>query len=211
MDTQQDQTLRAQIYLMLSSLFRQVPSTELLSFLANIEVESSASEMQLAWQKVKHAADSTDGEALDDEFHALFIGVGRGEVVPFASWHRTGSLMEKPLAELRTDLSMLGFEREENVKEPEDHISALCEVMALLSTEDASHQQSFFNKHIAPWFGSLSNQIQQAENAVFYKAVAELLTAFMAQEQVRFSENTKSSKSTLKIDVKNVTEYEQSE
>ncbi|WP_114764429.1 TorD/DmsD family molecular chaperone [Vibrio rhodolitus] len=200
-------TLRQDIYLLLASLFRQLPSQDLVAFLADLEIESAESAMQQAWQALKVAAQESEPEALEDEFQDLFIGIGRGEVVPFGSWHMAGALMEKPLAEIRNDLEILGFEREENVKEPEDHISALCEVMAMLTSEQECTQQVFFNKHIAPWYESLAKQIEQAQHAKFYLAVAQLLRAFGTVEQVQFSQNIK-SKTHLKIDVKNVTEYE---
>ncbi len=78
------------------------------------------------------AAEHSSTESLRDEYHALFIGLGRGELVPYGSWYQTGFLMEKPLGLLRADLARLGFERAEEVHEPEDHVAALCEVMALL-------------------------------------------------------------------------------
>jgi TorA maturation chaperone TorD len=207
----EQQTLRTEIYLLISALFRQCPSQEMLDFLADLETESEQSEMQKAWQGISAAAKNSQAEALSDEYQELLIGIGRGEVVPFASWHRTGSLMEKPLAEIRHDLQLLGFEREEQVKEPEDHIAALCEVMAMMTNEEEGLQQVFFNKHIGPWFKSLVNQIKQAEHADFYTAVADLLDAFLTLEQVRFSENMQTSKNKLKIDVKNVTEYDQTQ
>jgi TorA maturation chaperone TorD len=207
----EQQTLRTEIYLLISALFRQCPSQEMLDFLADLETESEQSEMQKAWQGISAAAKNSQAEALNDEYQELLIGIGRGEVVPFASWHRTGSLMEKPLAEIRHDLQLLGFEREEQVKEPEDHIAALCEVMAMMANEEEGLQQVFFNKHIGPWFKSLVNQIRQAEHADFYAAVADLLDAFLTLEQVRFSENMQTSKNKLKIDVKNVTEYDQTQ
>ncbi|CAM2891128.1 molecular chaperone [Vibrio mytili] len=205
---EQEQTLRTEIYLILSALFRSAPSAEVIEFLKSLEVESSQSAMQQAWLSLQQAANSTSREDLEDEYQDLFIGIGRGEVVPFASWHLTGSMMEKPLAEIRHDLELLGIEREENVKEPEDHISALCEVMAMLTNEDEELQQVVFNKHIAPWFNRFTRQLENAESANFYKPVSQLCQAFLTLEQVRFSENTKSSKAKLKIDVKNVTDYE---
>ncbi|MGD8116774.1 TorD/DmsD family molecular chaperone [Vibrio sp. TRT 29B02] len=207
----QQQTLRAEIYLVLSALFRQAPSEEMVSFLSELEIEQSASEMQSAWIGLQNAARESNQEALNDEYQELFIGIGRGEVMPFASWHLTGSLMEKPLASIRHDLAILGLEREEQVKEPEDHFSALCEVMSVLTAEDEELQQVFFNKHLATWFNALTKQIKAAQHANFYLAVAELTDAFMTLEQVRFSENLQSGKNKLKIDVKNVTEYEQAQ
>lgn len=208
MEKLQDQTLRTEIYLLLSALFRSAPSKEMLDFLKSLEVEPSASAMQQAWIALQHAANQADREDLEDEYQNLFIGIGRGEVVPFGSWHRTGSMMEKPLAEIRHDLELLGIERADNVKEPEDHISALCEVMAMLTEEEEGLQQAVFNKHIAPWFNAFTHQLGNAESVDFYKPAAQLCDAFLTLEQVRFSENTKSSKAKLKIDVKNVTDYE---
>lgn len=210
MDTQreQEQTLRTEIYLVLSALFRSAPSEEMIEFLTSLEVEPSESAMQKAWIALQQAAKDSNREALEDEYQDLFIGIGRGEVMPFGSWHMTGAMMEKPLAEIRHDLELLGFERDENVKEPEDHIAALCEVMSMLTGEEEDLQQALFNKHIAPWFNSFTQQLENAESASFYKPAAQLCEAFLTLEQVRFSVNTKSSKHKLKIDVKNVTDYE---
>ncbi|MFZ3531996.1 TorD family cytoplasmic chaperone [Vibrio owensii] len=210
MDTQreQEQTLRTEIYLVLSALFRSAPSEEMIEFLTSLEVEPSESAMQKAWIVLQQAAKDSNREALEDEYQDLFIGIGRGEVMPFGSWHMTGAMMEKPLAEIRHDLELLGFERDENVKEPEDHIAALCEVMSMLTGEEEDLQQAVFNKHIAPWFSSFTQQLENAESANFYKPAAQLCEAFLTLEQVRFSVNTKSSKHKLKIDVKNVTDYE---
>ncbi|WP_404971671.1 molecular chaperone [Vibrio campbellii] len=210
MDTQreQEQTLRTEIYLVLSALFRSAPSEEMIEFLTSLEVEPSESAMQKAWIALQQAAKDSNREALEDEYQDLFIGIGRGEVMPFGSWHMTGAMMEKPLAEIRHDLELLGFERDENVKEPEDHIAALCEVMSMLTCEEEDLQQAVFNKHIAPWFNSFTQQLENAESANFYKPAAQLCEAFLTLEQVRFSVNTKSSKHKLKIDVKNVTDYE---
>jgi TorA maturation chaperone TorD len=209
-DTQreQEQTLRTEIYLVLSALFRSAPSEEMIEFLTSLEVEPSESAMQKAWIALQQAAKDSNREALEDEYQDLFIGIGRGEVMPFGSWHMTGAMMEKPLAEIRRDLELLGFERDENVKEPEDHIAALCEVMSMLTAEEEDLQQAVFNKHIAPWFGSFTHQLENAASANFYKPAAQLCEAFLTLEQVRFSVNTKSSKHKLKIDVKNVTDYE---
>ncbi|MCC8253922.1 TorD/DmsD family molecular chaperone [Vibrio campbellii] len=210
MDTQreQEQTLRREIYLVLSALFRSAPSEEMIEFLTSLEVEPSESAMQKAWIALQQAAKDSNREALEDEYQDLFIGIGRGEVMPFGSWHMTGAMMEKPLAEIRHDLELLGFERDENVKEPEDHIAALCEVMSMLTGEAEDLQQAVFNKHIAPWFNSFTQQLENAQSANFYKPAAQLCEAFLTLEQVRFSVNTKSSKHKLKIDVKNVTDYE---
>jgi len=207
-ETIQEQTLRTEIYLVLSTLFRSAPSKEVIEFLTFLEVEHTESAMQKAWIGLQQVAKDSNREALESEYQDLFIGIGRGEVMPFGSWHVTGAMMEKPLAEIRHDLELLGFERDENVKEPEDHIAALCEVMSMLTDEEEDLQQAVFNKHISPWFRSFTQQLKNADSANFYKPVAQLCEAFLTLEQVRFSVNTKSSKHKLKIEVKNVTDYE---
>jgi len=85
--------------------------------------------MAAAWPLLKLAAQKATPIAVAEEYQELFIGIGRGDVVPYGSWYLTGSLMEMPLAHLRSDLKQLGYERNESVKEPEDHIAALLEVM----------------------------------------------------------------------------------
>ncbi|PTO75785.1 hypothetical protein CWN81_04295 [Vibrio splendidus] len=208
-ELKQEQTLRTEIYLVLSALFRSAPSEEVIDFLKTLDIEASESAMQKAWIAIQQAATESNREALEDEYQDLFIGIGRGEIVPFGSWHRTGAMMEKPLAEIRHDLELLGIERDDQVKEPEDHIAALCEVMAMLTgEEEEALQQAVFNKHLGPWFNSFTRQLESAESANFYKSAAQLCEAFLTLEQVRFSVNTKSSKHKLKIDVKNVTDYE---
>ena len=62
--------------------------------------------------------------ATTQEYNDLFIGMGRGELLPYASYYLTGFLNEKPLAKLRNDMTELGIKRQEGTKEPEDHAGA---------------------------------------------------------------------------------------
>ena len=99
-----------------------------------------------------------------------------------ATWYQTGFLMEKPLGLLRDDLAALGFERDPDVHEPEDHIAALCEVMAMLIQEGISleRQQQFFSAHIDTWADDFFKDLAEARSAVFYKSVARFGRAFIA-------------------------------
>ena len=135
------------------------------------------------------AARGTPG-VLGDEYLALFIGLGRGEVVPYGSWYMTGFLMEQPLARLRSDLAELGIERQEGVREPEDHAAALCDAMALLISGDdpapVALQSRFFARHMEPWMGKFFRDLQQAPSARFYRAVGQLGEQFMDVETRAF-------------------------
>ncbi len=201
---EQSQSMRSDIYLLLATLFRQAPNQELLGFLTELEFENNGTPMAAAWSALVNSSKSADESQIADEYQELFIGIGRGEVVPFASWHITGSLMEKPLADIRSDLAQLGLERSENVKEPEDHIAALCEIMSYLCEAEEGQQKAFFNRHISPWFERLVNQITSAQSAQYYLAVAQLLGAFLSLEKVSFTEAKSSKRNTHKIEVKNL-------
>ncbi|WP_051901820.1 TorD/DmsD family molecular chaperone [Photobacterium sanctipauli] len=193
MQVQQD-TLRIDIYAMLATLLRQAPEQNVLDWLADLDVDEQNSghnttTMAAAWPVLKLAAQKATILAVEDEYQDLFIGIGRGEIVPYGSWYLTGSLMEMPLAHLRRDLAQLGFERDESVKEPEDHIAALLEVMVMLvEGGDAHLQRTFFNRHIATWFERLCLDMKSAKSAVFYSAVGELLLQFLTIEKTRFVE-----------------------
>ena len=184
--------LRVEIYAMLAHLLRKVPDENVLNWLAELDVEDTQyqiTEMAAAWPLLKLAAQKVNLIAVEEEYQDLFIGIGRGEVVPFGSWYLTGSLMEMPLAHLRRDLAQLGFQRDESVKEPEDHIAALLEVMAMLVEEGDEHlQKTFFNRHIVTWFEKLCADVKAAESAVFYCAVGELALQFLTVEKTRFIE-----------------------
>jgi len=184
---------RSGVYAILASLFNDIPSTELIEYLQNIDQPETGSAtdskdigaMGEVWQQLRQAAINSDPVALDDEFHALFVGVGRGEILPYSSWHLTGFLMDKPLSELRDDLRSLGFEADADRKEPEDHISAICETMSILITaEDVEgfQQRRFFMRHLHPWAEKFFREVQQAKTAEFYRAVGLLGERFMQLE-----------------------------
>jgi TorA maturation chaperone TorD len=141
----------------------------------------------MGWELMKQASLKFDLEAVHDEYFSLFLGVGRGELVPFGSWYITGFLMEKPVAVLRSELIRLGIERQEGVVESEDHIAALCDAMALIirSSEEISleTQQQFFNDHLAPWVGRFFNDMQNAKAAHFYRSVGFFGESFIEFEQ----------------------------
>jgi TorA maturation chaperone TorD len=128
--------------------------------------------------------------ALREEYDRLFIGLGRGEIVPYGSWYLTGFLMEQPLARLRSDLAELGIERQADVKEPEDHAGALCDAMAIMIAGDdpvpIERQARFFAQHIEPWLERLFHELQRADSARFYRAVGLLGEQFIEVERQAF-------------------------
>jgi len=179
--------LRINTYTILASLLHRNPDSQLLNHLSGVEsVDSSEpGTMGRAWMALKQAAVEAAPSALAEEYQDLFIGLGRGEVVPFGSWHLTGFLMDKPLSDLRDDLKALGIVRDDDEKDPEDHIAALCETMALLIQADDVDEQMerrFFACHLHPWASKFFKEVQEADSAKFYRHVGYLGQSFMEVE-----------------------------
>ena len=179
-----DDAVRANTYGLLGALLATPPRQKLFDLLASIDPPSTDG-LGAAWSVLKRAAECAEVEAVDDEYHDLFVGVGRGELIPYGSWYLTGFVMDKPLAVLRSDLAALGFERQDEVKEPEDHAAALLETMALVAASPEHGidvQRRFFDRHVATWMRTFFADLQSADSARFYRAVGQFGDRFMAFE-----------------------------
>jgi len=184
--------LRANVYALLGNLLSAPPEPPLLGLLAGIDpAPADDALLTAAWVMLRDAALRADPRDLTTEFQNLFIGLGRGEVVPYGSWYLTGFLMEQPLARLRGDLRALGIERQPGVTEPEDHAAALCDTMALLVAGEMAvpvpRQREFFDLHLEPWMGRFFRDLQQAGSARFYRAVGQLGEQFIDVERRAFA------------------------
>ena len=182
--------LRADMYGFLANLLRCEPSNELLKTVASIQGDPSA--IGSATSVLATLASKLSGDEIRDEYMRLFIGVGRGEILPYASYYLTGFLNDKPLANLRNDMAGLGIERAEGVKDPEDHIASLFDIMGGMIRgtfgvpTDLATQAKFFTKHIEPWAPVLMQDIEAAKQAVFYAPVGTIGQAFMDIESTAF-------------------------
>ena len=187
----QEQQYRAAAYALLAALLRNTPDQALLDHTCSLSPQGDIKpdDLSESMQALANAAASSDPARLDDEYQHLFIGLGKGEVVPYGSWYLTGFLMEQPLADLRRDLTMLGFERNPEVSEPEDHIAAIFEIFSVMisDTFDLSEQRRFFETHMQPWIGRFFTDLAKANSASFYQAVAGFGNAFFELERDYFS------------------------
>ncbi len=179
----QEHQYRAAAYSIIAALLRDVPNEQTLQQISAFEeVGVDEDEMLLAMSSLGLAAQAVDRETISKEFHDLFIGIGRGELVPYGSWYLTGYLMEQPLSTLRDDLAELGIERDAKIKEPEDHIALLCEVMAILigDATDLETQTRFFEKHLGSWCEKFFKDLETADSASFYRSVGRFGSAFVS-------------------------------
>lgn len=167
---------RSQQYGFLARLLSAPPDIDLLAQISKLQGDETP--MGRAFSALAGAAGSADIQAIEREFFELFVGVGRGELLPYASFYLTGFLNERPLAELRGDLVRLGVARAEGRHEPEDHIALLLEVMAEMAGGQISVapdlQAAFFNRHIAPWAAQFFDDLAIAPSAQFYRPLAEI-------------------------------------
>jgi TorA maturation chaperone TorD len=184
-----DHRLRRNIYALMAALLARPPVDDTLQLLEDIQADRhiDATALGRCWRDLRTAALTYTSEQIDEEFHRLFIGLGRGEVVPYGSWYLAGHLMDKPLARLRGDLAVLGIERRPGNRETEDHVAALCETMALISAPDAliprRQLRPFFRIHLASWMPRFFKDLQDAPSARFYRAVGRTGEAFMQREE----------------------------
>ncbi len=190
----EEQHYRASAYALIAAILRTSPDQEMLDRLASLPQQESpeGDDLLLTMSALALSAKHHAPSSIEDEFHNLFIGLGKGEVVPYGSWYLTGFLMEKPLSDLRDDLARLGYQRNESVVEPEDHAAALFEVISLMITEgsDLSVQKDFFQSHMLNWMDRFFTDLSEAKSAVFYKAVGRFGAAFIAFENEYFSMQT---------------------
>jgi TorA maturation chaperone TorD len=180
---------RAQEYALLATLLAKSPDAQLLQRLSRLRGDSSL--LGVAHAALGEAAARADVERVGREYFDLFIGLGRGELLPYGSYYLTGFLYERPLARLRGDLKRLGIELTDERSGPEDHAGILCEIMAGLAggVIDASpgSDRRIFEKHMAPWIGRFFSDLERCQAADFYARVGALGRTFVDIESEAFA------------------------
>jgi TorA maturation chaperone TorD len=188
-DVDEIDVARAQEYALLSALLARAPDAALLERLAKLRGDPSP--LGVAHAALAEASSKASVERVEREYFDLFIGMGRGELMPYGSYYLTGFLHDRPLARLRDDLRSLGIERAEGEVEPEDHAAIICEIMAGLAAgrfgAPAGSDQQLFEKHLAPWIGRLFTDLERAEGARFYRHVGALGRTFVEIETEAFA------------------------
>ncbi len=189
-DIAPEDQLRARFYDFLALLLAAPPDQAMLDRMAALD--GDASDLGQAVQGMAQAARSAGPAEAEREFNALFIGLGRGELLPYASFYLTGFLNEKPLAQLRRDMAARGISRAPNVYEPEDNIASLMEMMAGMiqgrfgAPAALADQKTFWSRHVSPWAGHFFTDLESAENARLYAPVGTAGRIFMTIERDGF-------------------------
>ncbi len=182
--------LRADLYDFLSALLAGPPPRGLLEQAGRLSGDSSPLGQAIA--TLATLAGKTSERGAEREFTDLFIGIGRGELVPYASYYMTGFLNEKPLAALRVDMARHAIRRAPTVHEPEDNIASLMEMMAGLidgrfgAPATLAQQRAFFNRHVSPWAGHFFSDLEGAKTSVLYAPVGTIGRLFREIEREAF-------------------------
>lgn len=188
---------RAELYGVLARLWMAPPDAALLAqfAVAVTEAPQAGSFLEAPWQALVAALRATTEALAREEYEALFIGVGRPDVLLYGSAHIAGALNEKPLVALRSEIEELGLVRSDETAtrgETEDHVAILCEVMRYLIAGDdivvcnLERQRRFFRAHLQPWIGDLADAVEQHPRAKAYAALAAFTRAFMQVETQGF-------------------------
>ena len=185
-----EERARADMYALIAALFYGPPSAELLALLGSAPSLAGEGDARLpaAWQRLQRAAASAHAERLREEYDACFVSIGEAPIMLFGSHYLTGYLHEKPLAELRAALARMGLARRDEAREPEDHISAVADVMRhlILSGAGGDAEQGFFDRFVRPWYGRFAERVEQGTENEFYRALGEFTRAFLDVERDSF-------------------------
>jgi TorA maturation chaperone TorD len=174
---------RADLYALLARLYYGAPDPMMLELIGQ-ERQAEGAVLAAAWNALAAAAATADAAAVRQEYDDVFIGTGKAEVTPYATYYLAQSGREKILVQLRQELAAMGLARNEAAREPEDHIAGLFDVMRHLvlagSTDDAmQHQRQFFDRFIGPFYSRFCEAVVKSGRAEFYKPVAGLTQVFL--------------------------------
>lgn len=188
---EQEELARADMYGFLANLYFRPPSSPVLKSIAG-SASQADNLLGEAWTQLAEACRQRDEAQIHDEYHQLFIGVSKPEIMLYGSYYLAGFLMEKPLADLRSDLAVLGLARPEHIEESEDHVSSLFEVMRILilsgdaAETSLSKQKQFYSTHIQPWIHEFCHAVETHPSAYFYSNVANITRQFVDIENQAF-------------------------
>jgi TorA maturation chaperone TorD len=189
-----EELARAEAYGLLARLFHAPPDEGLLAQFAHIVTEAAepGAFLEAPWGVLVAAMRDTSVPEAAEEYDALFMGVGKSEVMLYGSFYLAGTLNEKPLAQLRQHLATLGLTREAGAAETEDHVAFVFEVMRYLiaghevAVCNLEQQRRFFRAQVQPWVEALCDAIEAHPRANVWRTVAGYTRAFIQVETQAF-------------------------
>jgi TorA maturation chaperone TorD len=185
-----EETLRAALYRLLASSLSSPPTAETIELAENLT--GDVTPLGRAVSALARAAGRADLARLGQEYHDLFIGLGRGELVPYGSYYLTGFLQEKPLAALRQDMARLQIARSSDTHDPEDHAASVLEMMAGLidgafgAPQPVAEQKRFYQSHVGSWLPVFFRDLESVQSSAYFAALGGVGRAFLEIEDAAF-------------------------
>jgi len=182
---------RAAVYAMLAKLLSRAPTADELSDLA--QLDGNDTPFGNALRRLAKAARGTTAEQAEETYHEIFIGLTRGKLLPYGSYYLTGFLHEKPLARLRNSMAALGIAGNPEVKDPEDHIASVLDMMGGLIRGDfagsptLATQRAFFRDHVQSWAPYFFRDLEQIGEHELYAAIGNVGRIFLELEEAAMS------------------------
>jgi TorA maturation chaperone TorD len=185
-----EEAARADFYALLARLLSRAPDGSLLAALACAEPlpNDANPAFARAWRDLAAAASAMDAAAAEEEFDALFAGVGKASVSVYAGYYAGAAAVDHPRVRVQHDLAALGLAHRKTT-EPEDHFAALFEAMRVLAAGGAgrapaslAEQRKFFEANVEPGAMKFFATLESAPAANFYRRIAALGSAFIALE-----------------------------
>ncbi|QJR15577.1 TorD/DmsD family molecular chaperone [Usitatibacter palustris] len=186
---------RADFYALFSRLMHAAPDARLLgaiSIASEIPPEGDPA-LAKAWGEFVSASSVMDADAADDEYQALFVGVGASQVSIYSGFYTGATAVDHPRIRLRADLADLFLAKPDHIAEPDDHYAVLFDAMRVLiaggagrSSATLAEQKHFFQAHLEPGVVKFFRALGAADGANYYRRVAALGLAFMAIESESF-------------------------
>jgi TorA maturation chaperone TorD len=188
-----EEAARADFYALLAGLLLAPPPDGLLANLASAGAIEGDPDLARAWRGLVDASSVMDADAAAVEFEILFAGVGKSPVSVYAGFYIGAPSIDHPRVRLQASLAELGLARAERVREPEDHLGSLFEVMRVLVAgapgrrpAPLAEQKAFYQAYVERSAAGLFEALAAAPQANYYRHVAAVGAAFMALEKQSF-------------------------
>jgi len=192
-----EEIARANIYGLIARLFYAAPDQQMLNELARTPQAQDAVEAQTAtgreyadaWRAIVEACRAAYPVVLENEHTELFAAPGKTPVTPYLLHYVMRYENETPLVALREQLSRWGLARRAGSPEPEDHVSAMCDVMRIaiaVQQRALEDQKHFFDQFLYPGASLFCDAVTAYPQSNFYRLVARFAKAFLALEGEAF-------------------------
>ena len=186
--------IRLRLIDLIKSFFLDKPDAELLSrwrgTFAALSKEQISPQLDKAVRDVSRQLNEKNLETIRDEYYALFIDpFGEHQVNLLASYYFDGRNYGETLIQIREMLSAAEVAKDLEVKEPEDSLVVMFDLLATLiemekdGDQTSSTQQQLVAEYLVPFLEKLGPVINNNPAADFYAGVVGFIIGYLDLEK----------------------------